>query len=104
MPNIENLISNAERTPEQRQEFAKKAGIASGAARRRKKELRISLIAALEADDFKHQENICAALIKKAETGDVKAFEVIRDTIGEKADEKVILGYEDVLKEFLKNE
>ena len=36
MPNIENLISNAERTPEQRQEFAKKAGIASGAARRRK--------------------------------------------------------------------
>ena len=29
------------------------------------------------------QENICLALINKALSGDVRAFEMIRDTIGE---------------------
>ena len=40
MPNEENLIPNSERTPEERREIAQKGGIASGAARRRKRSLR----------------------------------------------------------------
>ena len=34
------------------------------------------------------QENIITALIDKAQSGDVRAFEVIRDTIGEKPTDK----------------
>ena len=35
------------------------------------------------------QDNICKNIIKRAEKGDIKAFEVVRDTIGEKPSEKV---------------
>lgn len=35
------------------------------------------------------QDNICLALIEKAQDGDTKAFEVIRDTIGEKPVDKL---------------
>lgn len=38
--NINNLVPNENRTPEQRRENAKKAGIASGKSRKRKKETR----------------------------------------------------------------
>ena len=37
MPNPENLKPNTERTPKEREELARKAGIASGKARREKK-------------------------------------------------------------------
>lgn len=40
MPNEQNLISNSERTPSELREIAQKGGIASGAARRRKKSLK----------------------------------------------------------------
>ena len=40
MANAENLKLNSERTPKERQELARKAGIASGEARRKKKTLR----------------------------------------------------------------
>lgn len=40
----------------------------------------------LESGNF--QENICLALLGKAQNGDTKAFEVIRDTIGEKPTDK----------------
>lgn len=40
MANIQNLIPNSERTPEELREMTRKAGIASGEARRRKKSLR----------------------------------------------------------------
>lgn len=35
-----------------------------------------------------YQEQIVLALVKRAQKGDTKAFEVIRDTIGEKPVEK----------------
>lgn len=40
------------------------------------------------------------ALLKKATSGDIKAYEVIRDTIGEKQAEKLKaeLSYEDTLR------
>lgn len=37
MPNAGNLISNAQRTPEQRREIARKAGLESGRARRERR-------------------------------------------------------------------
>lgn len=40
MANIQNLIPNSERTPKELREMTRKAGIASGEARRRKKTLR----------------------------------------------------------------
>lgn len=47
-----------------------------------RKTMREELIALLEAG--KTQEKISVALIQEALNGNVKAFEVIRDTIGEK--------------------
>lgn len=68
-------------------------GRASGAARREKKTLRQRLELLLKAqNEASGQENadaITTALINKALAGDVKAFEVIRDTIGEKPIDKV---------------
>lgn len=36
------------------------------------------------------QESIAVALVEKAMSGDVRAFEVLRDTIGEKPVDKVV--------------
>ena len=47
----------------------------------RKRTLREELIVLLESNNY--NERISTALIKKALKGDVKAFETIRDTIGE---------------------
>lgn len=67
-----------------------KGGKASVEARRERKQLKEALEAALalpnHTQDGKEQTNIegiCAALVQKALEGDVRAFTVIRDTIGE---------------------
>ena len=83
----ENLIPFTERTEEEQREIAKQGGKASGEARRKKKKLREELEIILEmadSSDKTTQEKICLALIKKASEGDTKAFEIIRDTIGQK--------------------
>lgn len=63
-------------------------GIASGKARQKRKELRELLEAALSLPDagrdMSNAEAIAAALVEKAKAGDVRAFEAIRDTVGEK--------------------
>ena len=41
--------------------------------------------------ELSYQSAMIAALLKKALKGDTKAFEIIRDTIGEKPAEKVML-------------
>ena len=97
MANEQNLIPNSERTPKQRRENAQKAGIASGEARRKKRDLKLAMQALLEADikDKKTgevmsgAEAIAVAQYKKALKGDAKAFELIRDTSGQKPIEKV---------------
>lgn len=86
MANSENLKPNSERTPSERRENAKKAGIKSGEVRRARKTLKEELLLLLENGDT--QNKISLALIKKALKGDIKAFEVIRDTIGEKPADK----------------
>jgi hypothetical protein len=97
--NPENLVSNAERTAERVRENASKAGKASGKARRDKKNLRLALEALLEAkqtdpDTGKKMtgtELITLKLYEQAVQGNVKAFEVLRSTIGQDAVQKVML-------------
>lgn len=88
MANNENLIRNEDLTPKQRRENARKAGIASGKARRKKRELRELLELALSQPDAETGEDnytaICVSLINEGKNGNVKAFEVIRDTLGQK--------------------
>lgn len=46
-----------------------------------RKTLKEQLLLLLKDGDI--QENLCLALIEKALDGDTKAFQIIRDTIGE---------------------
>jgi len=63
----------------------------SGEKRRQRKLLKEELLLLLEAGNM--QEKLSLALINQALDGNVKAFEVIRDTIGEKpADKQEITG------------
>ena len=82
-----NLIPASKQTPEERRENGRKGGIASGIARNERKTLKEQLLILLENGDT--QKEVSLALISKALTGDTKAFEVIRDTIGEKPKEQV---------------
>ena len=73
-------------------ENGRKGGIASGEARRKRKTLKEELLLMLSDGDI--QEKISIALINEAIKGNnagsvTKAFEVIRDTIGERPVEKV---------------
>ena len=73
-------------------EIARQGGIASGIAKRKKKQLKEELELLLEMTDKNNktiQEKICFALIKKASEGDTKAFEIVRDTIGQTIQQKV---------------
>lgn len=98
MANEKNLIRNEDLTPEQRRANASKAGKASGEARRKKKLLRECLEILLEKEmtDKKGEtmtgaEALSAKLFSEAMKGNVKAFEVLRDTAGQKPVEKVVV-------------
>ena len=92
MANTENLVSLADRTTEEQRAIASSGGKASGEARRKRKTLKEELLLMLSDGDI--QEKISIALINEAIKGNnagsvTKAFEVIRDTIGERPVEKV---------------
>lgn len=79
---------------------AKEASQKGVEARAQRKTLREGLIALLEAPvktkdgqetDKTGQDAIIAGLFKRAVNGDTRAFEIIRDTIGEKPTENVKL-------------
>ena len=89
MANEQNLIPNSERTPSELREMARNGGLASGEARRKRKTLKEELLLMLSEGET--QQSVTLALIKKAMSGDTKAFEVIRDTIGEKPVDKVMI-------------
>lgn len=90
--NEKNLkpIKKGELTKEEAKRRGQKGGKKSGEARRQKKQLRDDLEVLLSTvkNNKSVQEKVCLALIEKAIKGDVRAFEVIRDTIGEKPIEK----------------
>lgn len=98
MANEQNLLKPEDLTPKQRRENASKAGKASGEARRKKKLLRECLEILLEKEitDKKGEtmsgaEALSTKLFAEAMKGNVKAFEVLRDTAGQKPVEKVIV-------------
>ena len=85
--NEKNLVTLNNRTKSEQREIAQKGGKASAEARKRRKSLKESLELMLENDET--QNSVAAALIERARKGDVRAFEVIRDTIGEKPAERI---------------
>ena len=74
---------------EEARERGRKGGLASGEARRKRKTLKEELLLILSEGET--QQSVTLALIEKAMSGDTKAFEVIRDTIGEKPIDKVMI-------------
>lgn len=108
MANEQNLIPNEMRTPEERRENARKAGVASGIARRKKKRMKelCDLVLnnkiqdertveglrqrfpEIESDDITYELVLILKQYEKAKDGDSKAFELLRDTSGQKPAEK----------------
>lgn len=91
MANAENLKKGKATQFSSGEEAAKngkKGGEASAKARAERKTLKEELLLLLSEGDT--QKKVSTALIKKAKSGNVKAFEVLRDTIGEKPMEKII--------------
>lgn len=89
MANEQNLIPQSHVLTVEEQS---KGGIESGKAKRRRKTLKEELLALLSDDDI--QERMSLALINEAIEGNnagsvTRAFEVVRDTIGEKPVDKV---------------
>lgn len=79
------------RSVSEAREKGAKGGMASGRSRRKKKLLREYLEALLftRHDGMETVEAVTIALVEKALAGDVRAYEVIRDTMGQKPAEKV---------------
>ncbi len=93
MPNEQNLKPfTSDQSHEEAVENGRKGGIASGEAKRRRKTLKEELLLMLENEDV--QRSVAAALINEATEGNnagsvARAFETIRDTIGEKPVDKL---------------
>lgn len=101
MANEQNLKPNEQRTPEERRELARVAGIASGVARRRRKALReaADIYLALPVkdkrrlkklvgkdiplDDIDNQMAMVVGLVEAATAGDARAANVIVKLLGE---------------------
>lgn len=95
---IKNLIPQSERTKEEQREIARKGGIASGETRRAKKSLREAMQILMDTDltgkDGKTMtgtEAMAAKAFQAALKGDWKAWELVRDTAGQKPIEKVMV-------------
>lgn len=78
------------RSKEEAKKRGKVGGKKSGESRRRRKALREHLEALLSSrrEGLTTAEALTIALVEKGLSGDVRAYEVIRDTIGEKPVDK----------------
>ena len=100
MPNdaTSNLIPQSERTKEEQRRIARQGGIASGKARAEKRDLRKALELLLE-QTFTDKKGVTRTgaqaitekLFSEVMKGNVRAFEVLRDTVGQKPVEKVMI-------------
>lgn len=98
MINEKNLVPQSERSEEERKKIASMGGKASGEARRKKRDLRKALEELLERE-YKDKsgkiisgtEAITARLFEQAMKGNIRAFETLRDTVGQKPIEKVMI-------------
>ena len=98
MANENNLRPFNEQTKSEQRAIQSKGGIASGKARREKRDLRRALEMLLEKEykdrsgnTISGTEAISAKLFEQAMKGNIKAFETLRDTVGQKPVEKVII-------------
>lgn len=97
MANEQNLLKGDEKhklTPEEQS----KGGMASAEARRKKRDIRAALEALLEktykgkgGEELSGAEVIALKQMEKAIKGDTRAFEVVRDSAGQKPIEKVMI-------------
>ena len=86
--NEKNLVPfTSEQSHEEAVKNGRKGGIASGEAKRKRKTLKEELLLMLEDEEV--QKSVAVALIQEAQNGNVKAFGMLRDTIGEAPVEKV---------------
>lgn len=100
--NLKNTEATQFQSGSEAVEAGQKGGIASGEARRRKRDIRLALEALLEKDiSDKHgntmstAEAIALKQIEKALKGDTKAFEVVRDSAGQKPNDRIDLTVND---------
>lgn len=106
----ENLVQNRDYSPEQRREWAQKAGLASGEARRKRKSsmetMREVLSCKLDDDELVQKlkalglddsfgAGIALMQARRALMGDTEASRFCRDTAGDKATESMILSVTD---------
>lgn len=117
--NLQNLVPNEQRTPEQRRKNASKAGKASAAARRKRKAIKECMEILLSSDvanpkdynalaaaglDEKNISNpmlVALGLFDKAKDGDVQAVKLLLELIGETKDQgggNVVINIVDDLK------
>lgn len=106
MANEQNLKPNSERTPEERKELAKKAGIKSGEARRKKRDMKAELLLVLDEpikDKKGHKlpprRALSMTLLKKALSGDLKAIKLLLEIIGELPKDNNFVVADDSLRE-----
>ena len=96
MANEQNLKPFNKRTVSEQREIAKKGGKESGKSRRKRKALKEELLLLLEEGDY--QKKLCLSLIKgaikSAANGETKAFNTIRDTIGENVRDQHAIEYD----------
>lgn len=86
--NIKNLKPPFSKDdPETARECGRKGAIKTNEIRRARKTLKEELLAILSNGNT--QERMSLSILERALGGDVRAFEVIRDTIGEKPVDKV---------------
>ena len=98
---IENLKPFDTLTEEQQREICSKGGKKSAEVKKERKKLKEELLLLLSEND--NNRKMSLAILQRAMNGDTKAFEVIRDTIGEKPKEQiestnVEMSYEDYIK------
>ena len=100
-PRLKNLVPISQRTPEERKAMGHKGGTRAGQTRKKRKSLEsaLSMLLALpikderkikdlekmgvKKGDLKLQTQMLVALIRQANRGSVRAFEAVRDTLGE---------------------
>lgn len=88
--NPQNLTPFNKMDSKKKKEIQSKGGHASTKVRRERKAFKEDLLSALELikDDKTVQELGIEALLTKFMAGDLKAFEIVRDTVGEKPTDK----------------
>ena len=84
MANEQNLIPL---TTSKAREIGKKGGKVSAQKRAERKTLKEELLLLLSSNQI--QNKISLALIEQAQKGNTRAFEIIRDTIGEKPKDNI---------------